>query len=86
MAFWPYFCTFSSFQSTLSMRRATTPYVSDDAIISISIHALHEESDRILGNGYVGAWYISIHALHEESDTATTCPARTTMHFNPRSP
>ena len=35
----------------------------------ISIHALHEESDRrVEGRG--PAAYISIHALHEESDFA----------------
>ena len=35
--------------------------------VAISIHALHEESDRqtVLCHGAIG---ISIHALHEESD------------------
>ena len=51
----------------------------------ISIHALHEESDRIqLRFRQVGT--ISIHALHEESDRCAR-PARTwTTYFNPRSP
>ena len=33
------------FQSTLSMRRATDLTIDDFAYASISIHALHEESD-----------------------------------------
>ena len=57
------------FQSTLSMRRATRAVTLDTVIaLSISIHALHEESDvvdRMRGEGRV----ISIHALHEESDS-----------------
>ena len=42
---------------------------------SISIHALHEESDRLHGLVVV-LFGISIHALHEESDLAdpTTQP------------
>ena len=56
------------FQSTLSMRRATAQPVPIVALLDISIHALHEESDY-------GQWWwracadISIHALHEESDS-----------------
>ena len=34
---------------------------------AISIHALHEESDRAFDVG-IGGSKISIHALHEESD------------------
>ena len=34
-----------SFQSTLSMRRATILFISQFVPIEISIHALHEESD-----------------------------------------
>ena len=37
------------------------------ALTDISIHALHEESDR-LGIPYDHDVVISIHALHEESD------------------
>ena len=37
-----------SFQSTLSMRRATDGSLSQPAIRSISIHALHEESDVVM--------------------------------------
>ena len=58
----------SVFQSTLSMRRAT-PQISDTVITAcISIHALHEESDRVLTDIDQKLLYISIHALHEESD------------------
>ena len=35
--------------------------------VRISIHALHEESDRIRSDG-AAMLVISIHALHEESD------------------
>ena len=34
------------FQSTLSMRRATVRFLRSFQFLSISIHALHEESDR----------------------------------------
>ena len=36
--------------------------------LSISIHALHEESDAIDRKTQKGTTLISIHALHEESD------------------
>ena len=55
------------FQSTLSMRRATHFHTAGTLQVSISIHALHEESDLNLVFGVHFA-YISIHALHEESD------------------
>ena len=59
--------TIIGFQSTLSMRRAnadTAEFVLD---ISISIHALHEESDfKPHAKGF--SLCISIHALHEESE------------------
>ena len=35
------------FQSTLSMRRATSQHFAKTRQLGISIHALHEESDRI---------------------------------------
>ena len=43
---------------------------------SISIHALHEESDQYKSPTIGGANRISIHALHEESDSAAGhfCP------------
>ena len=37
---------------------------------TISIHALHEESDRRLEGDRRGLCGISIHALHEESDVS----------------
>ena len=57
----------ATFQSTLSMRRATKLGISPEQAMSISIHALHEESDHLdwLRDKVYG---ISIHALHEESD------------------
>ena len=56
-----------TFQSTLSMRRATSKYIVLRHQIVISIHALHEESDvGRVRNKQMRA--ISIHALHEESD------------------
>ena len=57
----------SGFQSTLSMRRATLKIADSYTSGLISIHALHEESDRFLSNE-VNSFSISIHALHEESD------------------
>ena len=61
----------SSFQSTLSMRRATTRRVC--RLLhgwKISIHALHEESDWQMTNATTYS-HISIHALHEESDSSS---------------
>ena len=58
-----------SFQSTLSMRRATLrEEVAGFRLDNISIHALHEESDGNDGQLVAGHGFISIHALHEESD------------------
>ena len=55
------------FQSTLSMRRATQYHYGQTVNLAISIHALHEESDRPF-LPIVRRLRISIHALHEESD------------------
>ena len=45
---WFVFVSCVAFQSTLSMRRATLDFsVDGDEAIVISIHALHEESDRL---------------------------------------
>ena len=55
------------FQSTLSMRRATDHSRANHGGWDISIHALHEESDRD-GIYKFCQLLISIHALHEESD------------------
>jgi len=57
-----------TFQSTLSMRRATSSGYQCSSPHIISFHALHEESD---GSSIAKpSWStISIHALHEESDT-----------------
>ena len=57
------------FQSTLSMRRATGFHF-DFHAESISIHALHEESDTADYKQTGTALRISIHALHEESDAS----------------
>ena len=67
----------AQFQSTLSMRRATTAtYVDPNGETTISIHALHEESDQLHNNRKSLHATISIHALHEESDSAAGhfCP------------
>ena len=53
--------------------------------MSISIHALHEESDFGLYFNF-DAESISIHALHEESDRRIAHTIRLCCHFNPRSP
>ena len=41
------------FQSTLSMRRATDPLQQLEAMVTISIHALHEESDNRFSSSMV---------------------------------
>ena len=74
-----------SFQSTLSVRRATIERRSGGINGTISIHALREESDK--GMELVdGDFMISIHALREESDSSRASPRRTQYYFNPRSP
>ena len=49
------------------MRRATRAFGPPVAVCFISIHALHEESDKNIDN-HPAQRSISIHALHEESD------------------
>ena len=74
------------FQSTLSMRRATAVCTSCQPDGDISIHALHEESDRTVFNHLRNRISISIHALHEESDHRFQPFAQQNQYFNPRSP
>ena len=50
------------------MRRATRLAEIRLTVLSISIHALHEESDSTYVNVRNICMDISIHALHEESD------------------
>ena len=69
------------FQSTLSMRRATTLDLVFDAGRLISIHALHEESDPLHAVEGSVRFHISIHALHEESDPVVMHPAHATRIF-----
>ena len=56
-----------SFQSTLSLRRATESAVLGQALLDISIHALLAESDWVYISR-VTCMLISIHALLAESD------------------
>ena len=56
------------FQSTLSVRRATTLPDHGGRQRVISIHALREESDYVTGVVNAIMHGISIHALREESD------------------
>ena len=58
------------FQSTLSMRRATDISYVFRGNKTISIHALHEESDMPYEAHTIYNLSISIHALHEESDNS----------------
>ncbi|SCJ79882.1 Uncharacterised protein [uncultured Ruminococcus sp.] len=55
-------------------------------ILTISIHALREESDDHITPISVTYSWISIHALREESDIALTVRCKLTIYFNPRSP
>ena len=57
----------SIFQSTLSVRRATSIGRHAPADRGISIHALRKESDLLQGRALIGR-VISIHALRKESD------------------
>ena len=70
------------FQSTLSMRRATHKTVHALAFVGISIHALHEESDRRFEGMLAGRRAISIHALHEESDRPVSGAFRVTSEIS----
>ena len=56
-----------TFQSTLSVRRATVANAVLDRVGTISIHALRKESDVMLAATGVHR-PISIHALRKESD------------------
>ena len=60
--------TESIFQSTLSVRRATSIVIDGGKRMVISIHALREESDPTTKKLVLAVRFISIHALREESD------------------
>ena len=49
---------------------------------AISIHALHEESDRRFEGMLAGRRAISIHALHEESDRPVSGAFRVTSEIS----
>ena len=70
----------SPFQSTLSMRRAIGFDGEQDDGVGISIHALHEESDRVHRH-LQPEERISIHALHEESDVRIRVMCRCSTGF-----
>ena len=72
----------NQFQSTLSMRRATDAFVLSLLSLLISIHALHEESDRRFEGMLAGRRAISIHALHEESDRPVSGAFRVTSEIS----
>ena len=59
------------FQSTLSVRRATSKKIINIFRQAISIHALREESDPLFVFTEPFYLLISIHALREESDWTT---------------
>ncbi len=61
-------CPGDRFQSTPSARRATQVVELAPHDLEISIHALREESDGLIGIDQSGHAQISIHALREESD------------------
>ena len=67
------------------MRRATSDDGAQVGLCLISIHALHEESDRD-DVAVASAVVISIHALHEESDPPPSGLVSPMANFNPRSP
>ena len=74
-----------TFQSTLSVRRATQSLGGDTKAAAISIHALRKESDcRVSCSQAVVQ--ISIHALRKESDASRLSLLAVIRYFNPRSP
>ena len=75
----------TSFQSTLSVRRATGGFALLVEVDFISIHALREESDRLVFR-VCRVHVISIHALREESDAVGMETRTGAANFNPRSP
>ena len=74
------------FLSTLSLRRATIPFVQFLLHTPISIHALLAESDGYIALDTMAMPDISIHALLAESDLPSPCQAGERAHFYPRSP
>ena len=77
--------TCSQFQSTLSVRRATSRRLPRRRRDRISIHALRKESDRVRALRR-RCQAISIHALRKESDRTVPAVKPTGVYFNPRSP
>ena len=75
----------STFQSTLSVRRATGDQTQCHRDGNISIHALRKESDLLRERRNAGH-VISIHALRKESDFGARLDRREPHYFNPRSP
>ena len=75
-----------TFQSTLSMRRATdVAHFAVQKTDIISIHALHEESDNItFGCVYVAVGFQS--TLSMRRATSWVSGRFATQNFNPRSP
>ena len=63
----------NEFQSTLSVRRATSGHAPTVSGVQISIHALREESDTFNVAFLHLPVSISIHALREESDYQRYC-------------
>ena len=75
----------SSFQSTLSVRRATQIIKITERRGNISIHALRKESDKLRLTAR-SSFAISIHALRKESDSSIFVKSLLIHDFNPRSP
>ena len=64
------------FQSTLSMRRATVSYFCLISDISISIHALHEESDSMNLMDNLAAEFQSTLSMRRATRSVSTCSRR----------
>ena len=78
--------TAKTFQSTLSLRRATSAQQIYMQLMQISIHALLAESDISVSPVSDPAALISIHALLAESDCSPGLGREAPGDFNPRSP
>ncbi len=74
------------FQSTPSMRRATTECALIVSGIDISIHTLHAEGDFYIEDKIFYSDNISIHTLHAEGDIIPAKIGGYIFHFNPHPP
>ena len=74
------------FQSTHSLRSATSPAGNVETVMEVSIHALLAECDFLVFLGFKLFHVVSIHALLAECDVKSSKGATPGQRFNPRTP